>query len=156
MDVKITTLPPVRVAYMRHIGPYGPSVSRFWSETFLPWRAAHGLEAAPCYGIGLDDPGITTPEKCRYDACVEVPADFVAKSPPSITTLPGGRYAVAQFRGTGPDISVAWTELLREWLPSSGMQPDGRPFFEFYANNACYDPKTGVFDCQLCLPVRPL
>lgn len=156
MQVNITTLPAVRVAYMRHIGPYGASISRFWSETFLPWRMAHGLDSAPCYGIGHDDPTITAPGKCRYDACVAVPADFVAKSPVSIAELPGGRYAVAQFKGTGPDIGLAWTELLRDWLPNSGMQADSRPFFEFYPSDACYNPDTGVFDCQICLPVRPL
>ncbi|WP_198674863.1 AraC family transcriptional regulator [Rhodoferax ferrireducens] len=156
MKVNIVTLPAARVAYMRHIGPYGANVSRFWSETFFPWRMAHGLDAAPCYGIGLDDPGITAPAKCRYDACVEVPDSFVAKSPASIANLSGGRYAVAQFKGCGSDIGLAWTELLRDWLPASGMQADGRPFFEYYPGDACKDPETGTFECQLCLPVRPL
>ncbi len=77
MDVNIVTLPPARIAYMRHIGPYGAGINRFWAETFLPWRIAQGLDQSPCYGIGHDDPHITAPEQCRYDACVEVPEDFV-------------------------------------------------------------------------------
>jgi len=63
---------------------------------------------------------------------------------------------VGNFVGTVPDISVAWTELLRNWLPSSGMQADARPCFEYYPPNAKYDPRTGVLECQICLPVRPL
>lgn len=156
MDIKILTLPPARVAYMRHIGPYGPSVGRFWQERFLPWRLAQGLENSPCYGVGHDDPDITPAAKCRYDACVAVPEDFVAKSPVSIANLPGGRYAVAYVRGDGPAVGAAWMTMLREWLPSSGMQPDGRPFFEYYPVDTYYDPQTGVMECQLCLPVRPL
>ena len=156
MHVNLVSLPSARVAYMRHIGPYGASISRFWAETFLPWRIAQGLEQSPCYGIGHDDPHITAPEQCRYDACVEVPESFVAHSPASVTVLPGGRYAVAEFRGTGPQISVAWTEMLRDWLPASGMQADGRPFFEYYPVNTYNDPATGAFACQICLPVRPL
>lgn len=156
MDIKIVSLPPARVAYMRHIGPYGPSIGRFWQERFLPWRLAQGLEHSPCYGVGHDDPDITPAAKCRYDACVAVPDDFVAKSPVSIANLPGGRYAVAKIRGDGPAVGAAWRTLLREWLPSSGMQPDGRPFFEYYPVDAYYDPETGVMDCQICLPVRPL
>lgn len=154
MEVKISTLPPARVAYMRHVGPYGPSVGRFWAETFLPWRAAQGLDRAACYGIGHDDPSVGDPAKFRYDACVEVPADFVAKSPAGITVLPGGRYAVAAFYGTGADIGLAWTEFLRDWLPASGLEPDGRPCFEYYPADGRYDPATGAFECRLCLPVR--
>lgn len=156
MQVKIVTLPPARVAYMRHIGPYGASVGRFWGETFFPWRAANGLDQAACYGIGHDDPGVTKAAQCRYDACVEVPESFVAKSPASIAVLPGGRYAVADYRGTGADISVAWTTLLRDWLPASGMQADSRPCFEYYPVDAFFDPATGAFGCQICLPVRAL
>lgn len=156
MNITIATLAPVRVAYMRHIGPYGPSISRFWQEQFLPWRHANGLEQASCYGIGYDDPDVTPPSKCRYDACVVVPEEFVAHAPVSIATLPGGRYAVADFRGDGPAIGGAWIELLRRWLPSSGMQPDSRPFFEYYPADAYYDAASGTMECQLCVPVRPL
>nr|WP_316641919.1 GyrI-like domain-containing protein [uncultured Roseateles sp.] len=154
MEVKLNTLPGTRVAYLRHTGPYGPSVGRFWAETFFPWRAAQGLGHAPCYGIGHDDPSVGDPAKFRYDACVEVPADFVAKSPAGIADLPGGRYAVAAFYGTGADIGLAWTEFLRDWLPASGLEPDGRPCFEYYPADGRYDPATGAFECQLCLPVR--
>lgn len=156
VDVTLETLRPVRVAYMRHIGPYGPSISRFWHETFLPWRAANGLTDADCYGIGHDDPAITPAERCRCDTCVEVPADFVVSPPASETHLPGGRYAVAKFKGRGADIGVAWGELLRQWLPSSGLQVDSRPFFEWYDANTREDPATGEIQCKLCIPVRSL
>ena len=154
MQVKIVNLPAARVAYMRHIGPYGASVNRFWKESFFPWRAANGLDQAACYGIGHDDPNVTKAAQCRYDACVEVPESFVAKSPASIAVLPGGRYAVADFRGTVADVSVAWTTLLRDWLPASGMQADGRPCFEYYPTDAFFDAASGVFGCQICMPVR--
>jgi AraC family transcriptional regulator len=154
MDVTIKTLPSARIAYLRHTGPYGPSVGRFWAETFLPWRAAQGLESAACYGIGHDDPSVGNPAKFRYDACVEVRTDFVATSPAGISDLPGGRYALAAFYGTGADIGLAWTEFLRDWLPASGLEPDGRPCFEYYPADARYDAATGAFECQLCLPVR--
>lgn len=154
MHISLQQLPPTRVAYLRHIGPYGQSVHEFWMNTVLPWRQAQGLEQRACYGIGHDDPSLAAPEQCRYDACVEVEADFVPRSPASVQTLPGGRYAVARFRGTLADFSHAWTELLRGWLPASGLQIDGRPVFEHYPPNAGYDPQTGIFSCELCLPVK--
>ncbi|WIV97096.1 AraC family transcriptional regulator [Kinneretia aquatilis] len=154
MQVRLQQLPASRVAYLRHIGPYGLGVHQFWMNTVLPWQQAQGLIGRTCYGIGHDDPHVTKADKCRYDACVEVDADFVPRSPASIQNLPGGRYAVAQFRGTLADFSHAWTELLRAWLPGSGLQIDGRPVFERYPPGAEYDPSTGVFSCELCLPVK--
>lgn len=156
MNVQITTLPPVRVAFMRYIGPYGPGVTRFWKEQFLPWRMAHGLDRFPCYGIGHDDPDITPANKCRYDACVAVPDDFVAQSPVGITHLPGGRYAVTEFKGEPNAVVALWTKLMRDWLPSSGMQPDNLPFFERYPEQTLSNPDSGILECQLCLPVKPL
>lgn len=155
MQVRLETLAPVRVAVMRHVGPYGPSVNRFWMETFGPWCQRHDLLAgATAYGIGWDDPTITPAAKCRYDACVEVPADWAVPAPATAATLPGGRYAVADFEGSLGALAVAWTELLRDWLPASGLQMDGRPLFERMGPQARFDPATGVLACELCLPVK--
>ena len=154
MNVTIETLPPARMAYLRHIGPYGDAVSKFWLQTMLPWLLANGLEKAPRYGIGLDDPYVTAPANCRYDAGVDIPEDFVARNPAGIQTLPGGRYAVAEFEGTVDDITAAWTQLMRHWLPASGLQADDRPFYEYYPADARYDPDKGTFQCRLCLAVR--
>jgi AraC family transcriptional regulator len=46
--------------------------------------------------------------------------------------------------------------LLRDWLPSSGMQLDARPLFEYYPTDATMDPETGVFECDICIPVTKL
>ena len=156
MQVTLSTLPPTRVAYLRHIGPYGPSISAFWQQKFLPWMHANQLEGRPCYGLAHDDPGITAPANCRYDACVEVTADFSPRGQAGIALLPGGRYALADYRGNGPGIERAWIEFLRDWLPNSGLQIDSRPVFEHYPVDAKYDPGSGEFNCQLCLPVKPL
>ena len=48
------------------------------------------------------------------------------------------------------------TRLLRDWLPKSGLQLDARPFFEHYPVDGRYDPKTGRFSCNICVPVAAL
>ncbi|WP_028447405.1 AraC family transcriptional regulator [Chitinimonas koreensis] len=156
MDVKLVELAPVKVAYLRYIGPYGPGIGVFWRETVGPWLRANGLEGRACYGIGLDDPSVTPPEKCRYDACVEIPDGFVPGGAALPATLPGGRYAVTTFRGAPATIGAAWIELCGAWLPGSGLQYDARPSFEYYAPEGRTDPVTGEFSCELCIPVKPL
>jgi len=49
-----------------------------------------------------------------------------------------------------------WAALLRDWLPSSGLQLDARPCFEHYPKGSGYNPQTGVFACEICIPVIAL
>jgi AraC family transcriptional regulator len=156
MQVEVIDLPAVRVACQRRIGPYGPGIGAFWRETMAPWMQSHGLMEQPCYGVGLDDPVLTPPDKCRYDACVAVPEDFQANGHTTIVVLPGGRYAVARFQGQPATIADAWMTLTREWLPSSGLQCDERPCFERFDALRALDPATGAFTCDICIPVRAL
>jgi AraC family transcriptional regulator len=156
MNVKVIDRQPTSVAYLRHLGPYGDPIARFWQQSVYPWLFANRLLEPPRYGISHDDPGICAPEQCRYDACVEVPPQFAVSGNAFKTTIPGGRYAVLDFKGTVAEIGDAWTALLRDWLPSSGLQLDGRPFFEHYPKGSSFDPQTGVFDCEICIPVVPL
>jgi AraC family transcriptional regulator len=155
MEVHVVDRQPVKIAYMRYIGPYGPAVAEFWQQALAPWMIAHGLMGAARYGIAHDDPAITAPEKCRYDACVEVPADFTVSGALS-TTLPAGKYACTRYYGNGADIAAVWQSLLRDWLPASGMQLDSRPFLEYYPVGTRYDPQTGSFECDLCVPLVAL
>jgi AraC family transcriptional regulator len=154
MKVKVIDREPATVAYLRHVGPYGKPLSDFWMNTVAPWMETNGLLGQPRYGISHDDPGITAPEKLRYDAAVEVPADFVGAGQHMKTVIPGGKYAVLHFRGTLAEVGAAWESMLRDWLPGSGMQLDSRPFFEYYSNDVKYEP--GVIECEICIPITRL
>lgn len=157
MEVSLIDRQPATVAYLRHLGPYGEPIARFWQETYVPWAVMNKLGADHArYGIGHDDPSITAPEQCRYDACAEVSPAFMASGGALKTTIPGGKYAVLKFRGTVEQVGKAWSALLRDWLPASGLQLDGRPCFEYYPKGAAYDCETGQFECEICIPVAPL
>ena len=156
MKVKLVNRQPATVAYLRHLGPYGESISRFWQDVYYPWAVTNDLLAQPRYGISHDDPSITAPERCRYDACAEVPPGFVATGKALKTTVAGGKYAVLAFKGTADRVGDAWAALLREWLPASGLQLDTRPCFEYYPKDAECNAKTGAFACEICVPVIPL
>lgn len=156
MDVKLIERAPQRVAYLRYVGPYGEPIARFWMQEVAPWMMVDGLMGHARYGISHDDPSIAEPAQCRYDACVEVADDDVPSGHALTATLPGGRYAVLPFKGTTAQVEVAWAQLLREWLPTSRLQLDSRPCFEYYPPGASYDPVSGGFECQICIPVAPL
>ena len=156
MNVQIIERKPTPIAYLRHVGPYGQPIGTFWQTQVYPWMVANGLIGQARYGISHDDPRVTAPEQCRYDAGCEIPADVLARGDAHRTTLPGGRYAALSFRGIVADFESAWDALLRDWLPSSGLQLDNRPMFEYYPTDSGYDPASGVLECKLCVPVVPL
>jgi len=156
MNVKIVDRKPVHVAYLRYTGPVGPGIGIFWMQTVAPWMETNNLMGRERYGISLDDPSVTNPAQCRYDACVASADGEVLTGNPQRKVIPGGKYAALPFKGTGAQIGAAWDALLRDWLPKSGMQLDSRPFFEFYPPDGEYDPKTGTFSCDICVPVAPL
>jgi AraC family transcriptional regulator len=156
MKVQITERKPTQIAYLRHVGPYGQPIGAFWQTQVYPWMAANGLIGQPRYGISHDDPRVTAPEQCRYDAGCEIAVNALARGDAHRTTIPGGQYAALTFKGVVADFEPAWYALLRDWLPSSGLQLDSRPMFEYYPTDSNYDPATGVLECQLCVPVMPL
>ena len=158
MSIQVRELPPYHVAYMRYVGPYGPhGIPELWIK-FQKWMEVRGLatDTAIKVGVGHDDPGITAAEKCRYDACVVVPRDFPSDKWVNVVDLPGGKAAVAEFRGSAHEIEGAWARVFSAWLPGSGYQPDDRPCVEIYRGPAGVDGKPRAFRCELCLPVRPL
>ncbi len=156
MQVQLIDRPPTRIAYRRHIGPYGAPIHAFWIDEVAPWMTTHGLVGRPRYGISHDDPSITAVSQCRYDAAVEVDESFVPGDGAFVTVIPGGRYASMAFHGDSKDISLAWQSLLRDWLAGSGMQLDSRPCFEYYPVDATYDPASGRFSCRIMIAVAPL
>jgi AraC family transcriptional regulator len=156
MKVEVVERKPTPIAYLRHVGPYGQPISTFWQTQVYPWMITNGLIGLPRYGISHDDPSVTTPEHCRYDAGCEIPHKVLAGGNAHRTTIPGGKYAALSFKGVVADFEPAWNALLRDWLPSSGLQLDNRPMFEYYPTDSTYDPTTGVLECKLCVPVMPL
>jgi len=153
VKIDITQRQPVRVAYLRYTGPFGEPLGRFWRSTVTPWLAEHGMLDCPRYGVTLDNPMNTPPEKCRYDACVEL-APGMTLPDAGETLIPGGRHAVTHFKGTGADIGAAWGAFVGETLgnPANRLDPARHPF-EHYPRGASFDVKTGVFSCELCLPL---
>ena len=158
MRVAIREIPPYRIAYMRHIGPYGTSgeISALWTG-FWRWIRDRNLlrPGMLTVGIGHDAPGIVAREKLRYDAGLIVGDDFKPDRSVNVADLPGGKYAVAIFQGSAAVITEAWSKLYTAWLPGSGYQPEDRPRLELRREHNLQLPPDHL-RCELCLPIRSL
>lgn len=154
--VELLQLPSVRVHYRRYQGEYGPAVTRFWREQVMPWLGENHWTDRLRVGVCHDDPEFTEPSRCRYDAGVEAQSEDIAGTGAHTTELAGGWFAVTRFWGNAQDVMARWNTLLRDWLPTSGYQLDGRPFMERYRPDYRHDEAAGLFECDILVPVADL
>jgi AraC family transcriptional regulator len=135
MNVQMKNISAMRVAFMRHVGPYS-EVGEVWDK-FLPRMGKDGFLGGDTLFLGIchDDPDVTPQHKIRYDACVTVDGNFVPGGDIGVQTVHGGPYAVATHFGPYNRLGVTYSKLFGEWLPRSGRELASFPCFEVYLNS---------------------
>lgn len=155
MIVEVLERAPVTIACLRYTGPYGAGIEPFWRNTVYAWLREEGMLGRARYGVSLDNPGVTPPDQCRYDAGVEAPLGYTPTGDAHLTVLPGGLYAVTRFQGHPSQIGAVWHQLLEVWLPASGFRHAGSPPYEYVPEDSLFNPQTGEMSCEICVPVEP-
>jgi AraC family transcriptional regulator len=143
---------PLRVAFVRHVGPYqecGAAWEKLWT-----FAAQYGLFSHETLriGIGHDNPDVTPSDKLRYDACLTVDDRFQATGEVGVQELPGGEYAMVIHRGPYSGLPDVYRWLFREWLPTSGRELRSAPCFEVYVNDPATTPPEDLVT-EICLPL---
>lgn len=134
-DIRVRNVESMRVAFVRHVGPYEQVGEAF--GRFLEWVGRRGLfrPDTKVIGIGHDDPHITPADKLRFDCCVTVGEDFRPEGEVGVQTIGGGEYAVLTHRGPYEQLGACYQLLYGTWLPVSGREPRHEPPFEVYHNS---------------------
>jgi AraC family transcriptional regulator len=158
-EVEVRQHPDLRVAYVRHTGPYQEN-SALFDDLFarlFKWAGPRQLCTPESWVLAVyhDDPAVTKEDKLRVSVCLTVPHGTPAGGEIGTMVVPGGKFAVARFELKGDEYQAAWDSVCGGWLPDSGYQPDDRLCYEHYLN----DPKThpeGKCVVDICVPVKPL
>jgi len=135
MNVEIQQLNPMRVAFLRHVGPYN-EVGATW-DRLLTLMGKDGYIGGDTMMLGIchDDPEITPSSKIRYDACVTVADDFQPNDEIQVQVVVGGEYARTTHAGPYNGLGRTYSELLGQWIPRSGRELRDVPCFEVYLND---------------------
>lgn len=138
VEVRLEDCKPIRVAFVRHVGPYRGCVAAW--EKLCKFAAEQGLLSPDvrCVGISYDDPEITEPENLRYDACLSVNDSFAATGEIGVQEIHGGLYAVVTHHGPYEKLEETYRQFYREWVPTCGRELRSAPCLEVYQN----DPAT--------------
>lgn len=136
MQVKIITTEPVLVAVLEHRGD--PALLNGSVQKFIAWRKESQLSpvnSSRSYGIAYDDPAATPAADFRFDICGAISAPVPGNHHGVVTkTIPGGRCAVVQHKGSPDDIGGSVYHLYRNWLPQSGEELRDFPVYFHYIN----------------------
>lgn len=135
MQVEIKTLPKMKVAFVRHIGPYN-GCGEAWGK-LCSWAGPKGLIRPDTLFLGHchDDPDVTEPEKIRYDACLTVENGVAAEGEIGVQELGGGEYAVAVHKGPYENLKDTYAYMCGVWAPKSGKEIGSMPSIEIYRND---------------------
>jgi AraC family transcriptional regulator len=153
MKVITRKIKPMRVAYLRHVGPY-ENVRQTWIDLTAHLSADKQIRKSSVFiGMGHDNPSVTPAGELRYDACITVDEDYGPKKPLELQTIVGGDYAVAKNCPVGK-IKDAFQYLYGKWLARSSRELRALPSFMVMvdAHEAVAPAKRRV---DIYLPLQP-
>jgi len=135
MNVEIKHLPGVRVAALRHVGPYDRISEAFARLGDLAGRAGLFNGKPTMLALYHDDPEHTPQAELRSDAAVVV-GEAVAL-PPGLTEqrIPAGKYAVTTHHGPYEQLGDAWARFKNQMFAQSNHRWGAGVAHEVYLNN---------------------
>jgi AraC family transcriptional regulator len=141
MNVEIKALPALRVATLRHVGPYNRISEAFGRLGEIAGRAGLFQSKPTMLALYHDDPEVTPEPELRSDAAVVVAENALIPSGLSEQRIPAGRYAVTTHHGPYEQLGDAWSRFMGQWLPASGERLGPGISYEIYVNNPMEAPK---------------
>ena len=128
----VTRLAQLHVAFIRHVGPYESVPDTLWhrlEEWAKSKRLAHDLTFL---GIAQDAPGVTPPERLRFDAGILVPESFSPEGVVGHQLLGFGEFATTTHVGHYRTLPKAYSSIVQRVLQLKKFRLGGLPAIEFY------------------------
>ena len=129
-QIRFKKYPERRYAYVRGVVKGGdPSIIRQLWIRISQWAHKNNLYANGAVNIGilLDNPSLTDPQRCQYDAGVTIPDDFRVEEPINEGSIPAGEFMTCEFEGTAQGLEELLQIIYSGWFPSSGFEPGDFP-----------------------------
>lgn len=135
LDGAIRRYPAIRVAFIRHVGPYEEVTPVF--AQLMEWAVARGLWGpdARLMGMAHDDPSVTPPDRLRFDTCLAIASDVKGEGTIGVQEIPAGDYAVGTHYGPFETLIETYRWLGAEYLPSTCRVMARRPAVEIYLSD---------------------
>jgi len=129
-ETKVARLAQLHVAFIRHVGPYEMVPDTLWHK-LADWAKSRRLPVDLTFlGIAQDGPGLTAPERLRFDAGIVVPEEFSSEGEIGHQVLNGGEFALTTHVGHYRTLPEAYSTMARRAARLKGYQLGGLPCIE--------------------------
>lgn len=125
LAVRIVELPPMRLAFLRNVGPYEEAYSTWAKLLWWAWRRGRLHQNTQFYGLSYDDSLITPDRLQHYDAAIVVEDNFQGDGAILAQTIEGGLFATTTVIGSYEDYDRVWNTFCFQWFPQSGYALGG-------------------------------
>jgi AraC family transcriptional regulator len=156
---RIETIDPIKVYAVRHVGDYsntgdawGVLMGFSYTHKMKHKRNLLGKEAS-IYGVSYDDPSLTEPSKCRYDACLSADDDVEPSEGVERKAIAGGKYAIFLHKGSYDQLDQSYSEAFA-WIKSNGISLRDVPAFDRYLNRDPRRTKPENLKTEIYIPIQ--
>ncbi|MDH3222559.1 MAG: helix-turn-helix domain-containing protein [Gemmatimonadota bacterium] len=150
---RVVSLGALHLVFVRHTGPY-EDVPGTLFDGLMRWARDRGIEGhRPLLGIGHDAPGITPPERLRFDAALAVDGPMQGDGRVGYQLFEGRRYAFTTHVGHYRTLPAAYAEIVGRLVGMPGVEFAGVPVVEMY-HETRIDTELEFNHTDLYLPIR--
>jgi AraC family transcriptional regulator len=128
----VTRLAQLHVAFIRHVGPYESVTDALWHR-LEDWAKSKRLPRDLIFlGIAHDAPGVTTPERLRFDAAIVVPEQFSPEGVVGHQVLEPAEFAMTTHVGHYRTLPKAYATIVQRVAQLKEFRLYGLPAIEVY------------------------
>ena len=148
----VTRLAQLHVAFIRHVGPYESVPDKLWHR-LEDWAKSKRLPHDLIFlGIAHDAPGVTPPERLRFDAAVVVPEPFSPASSVGYQVVGPGEFAATTHVGHFRTLPQAYASIVHRVVQLKKFRFGGLPAIEIYRTTRV-DASHEMNHTEIYLPV---
>lgn len=149
---KVVRLRQMHLAFIRHVGPY-ENVSEAPFDELDEWARRELLSGTRVWlGIGHDAPGVTPPDRLRFDAALMVESAFEPSGRIAHQVLEASDFAATTHVGPYSSLPDAYGEIFRRVTSLTGYIFVGLPAVEIY-RSVKVNTRLSFNETDICLPV---
>lgn len=129
---RLVVVKPMHLAFLRHVGPYEDVPNSIW-QRLQAWADEQGLDRPRMLvGLGLDAPGVTPPQKLRFDAAIRLPEPLDTGEEVGYQRFPGGRFLGTTHVGHYSTLAAAYATIVDRLGEFGNVRFAGLPALEIY------------------------
>ena len=152
-DTRPVQLAAAPVVFRRHTGPY-ENVDPHAFEQLAQWAVERGIPCHGLLGIAHDAPGITEPDRLRFDVCARVSGDVRGDSATAFRVLPERWASSTWYSGPEHRLGEAVAAAYAASGDLVGFTVTGLPLEEHYTDSRILS-KGRIETLRILIPLVP-